>query len=216
MFVRHWMTSPAVTLPTETPAVDALEVMLVRRIRRIPVLGEGGSLAGIVTRDDLQRILGTSENSVRRTRVTLGDIMTPRVRTVAPEDPLERAARIMLENDIAGLPVMQGDRVVGMITESDIFAAFTRIMGLCEPGGRIVLTIPEGSDLLEALRTRTAGVALRSLAAYPAPGGGWEAVARVRGRRASAEAEEPEPGLREGQAGPGTPRWPAVAGGLPG
>jgi acetoin utilization protein AcuB len=192
MFVKHWMTSPAVTLPAETPAVDALELMLVRRIRRIPVLDEAGNLTGIVTRDDLQGVLERAENSVRRTRVKLGDIMTPKVKTVAPDDPLERAARLMLENEISGLPVVRDGRVVGMITESDIFAAFTRLMGLCEPGGRVVLTVPDGADLLEALRSRTAGLALRSLAAYPGPGGGWEVVARVRGRRGAAVAEVPE------------------------
>lgn len=191
MFVKHWMTSPAVTLSAQTPAVDALELMLVRRIRRIPVLDEAGNLTGIVTRDDLRRILGPSENSVHRTRVTLGDIMTPGVRTVAPEDPLERAARIMLENEISGLPVVRDGWVVGMITESDVFAAFTRLMGLCEPGGRVVLTVPEGADLLQELRSRTAGLLLRSLAAYPGPGGGWEVVARVRGRRGAAVAEVP-------------------------
>lgn len=191
MFVRQWMTSPAVTLPADTPAVDALEVMLVRRIRRIPVLNGEGALMGIVTRDDLRGILGTAENSVRRTRVRLGDIMTPNVKTMSPGDPLERAARVMLENEISGLPVVAEGRVVGMITESDIFAAFTRIMGLCEPGGRVVLTVPDGEDLLGALRTRTAGLALRSVAAYPAPAGGWEVVARVRGRRGAPAAELP-------------------------
>jgi acetoin utilization protein AcuB len=179
------MSAPVVALEASTPAADAHELMLVKKIRRLPVL-DGGRLAGIVTRAELDAVLGPAEQSARRTRVRLGDLMTPRVRTVAPDDPLERAARMMLENDISGLPVVEGDRVAGMITESDIFRAFTRIMGLVEAGGRVVMNVPAGSDLLEAVRGRTAGMALRSLAAYPAPEGGWEVVARVRGRIALA------------------------------
>lgn len=181
MFVRSWMSAPVITLPESTPAADALELMVVKKIRRIPVLADG-VLAGILTQGDLQAVLGTSENSVRRTQTRLGDIMTRSVHTVAPEDPLERAARVMLENDVAGLPVIEGRQVVGMITESDIFSAFTRIMGVLESGGRVVMTIPEGNDLLDSLRTRTKGLSVRSLAAYPSTQGGWEVVVRVRGR----------------------------------
>jgi acetoin utilization protein AcuB len=181
MFVRSWMSSPVITLPETTPAADALELMLVRKIRRIPVLSED-RLAGILTQGDLQAVLGPSENSIRRAQTRLGDIMTRAVHTVSPDDPLERAARLMLENDIAGLPVVEEGHVVGMITESDIFSAFTRIMGVLETGGRVVMTIPEGSDLLDSLRARTVGLSVRSLAAYPASQGGWEVVVRVRGR----------------------------------
>lgn len=181
MFVRTWMSTPVVALSEETPAMDALELMLVKKIRRIPVLSEG-KLVGILTQGDIQAVLGPSENCVRRTQTRLGDMMTRGVQTIGPDDPLERAARIMLEKDIAGLPVVEEGRVVGMITESDIFSAFTRIMGILETGGRVVMSIPEGSDLLEAIRQRTSRLAVRSLAAYPAPGGGWEVVVRMRGR----------------------------------
>lgn len=181
MFVRSWMSSPVVTLPESTPAADALELMLVKKIRRIPVLTDG-RLEGILTQGDLQAVLGTSENSIRRVQTKLGDIMTRGVHTVSPDDPLERAARVMLEREVAGLPVVEGPRVVGMITESDIFSAFTRIMGVLESGGRVVMTIPEGNDLLDSIRARTLGMSVRSVAAYPGTQGGWEAVVRVRGR----------------------------------
>jgi CBS domain-containing protein len=93
--------------------------------------------------------------------------MTRAVHTVAPDDPLERAARMMLDHEVGGLPVVESDLIVGIITESDIFLAFTRIMGIVERGVRVVMTIPEGADLLEHLSRRTTGLAVRSLAAYP-------------------------------------------------
>lgn len=181
MFVRSFMSSPVVTLPSTTRAIDALELMQAKKIRRIPVL-EADRLTGILTLGDLQAVLGVQENSVRRAATLLGDIMTRSVRTVATDDPLERAARVMLDHDVSGLPVLEGDRIVGIITESDIFLAFTRIMGVMERGVRLVMTIPEGADLMEQLSRRASGMAVRSVAAYPSREGGWEAVVRVRGR----------------------------------
>jgi len=181
MFVRSWMSSPVVTLPSTTRAIDALELMQAKKIRRIPVM-EADRLTGILTLGDLQAVLGLQEQSVRRAATLLGDLMTRGVRTVAPDDPLERASRVMLDHDVSGLPVVEGPRVVGIITESDIFRAFTRIMGIVERGVRVVLTIPDGVDLMEHLSRRTSGMAVRSLAAYPSKDGGWEAVIRVRGR----------------------------------
>jgi acetoin utilization protein AcuB len=184
MYVRSFMTSPAVTMTTDTRAADALELMQAKKIRRIPILKDG-RLTGILTMGDLQAVLGLQENSVRRVSTLLGDLMTREVRTVAPDDPLERAARVMLDHEVSGLPVVEGDAVVGIITESDIFVAFTRIMGIVERGVRVVLSVPEGADLMEQLTRRTAGMAVRSLAAYPSREGGWEAVIRVRGRSPS-------------------------------
>lgn len=181
MFVRSWMSSPVITLPAATRAIDALELMQAKKVRRIPVLEEG-RLTGILTLGDLQAVLGYQEHSIRRASTLLGDLMTREVRTVSPDDPLERAARVMLDHDVSGLPVMEGDRVAGIITESDIFLAFTRIMGIVERGVRVVFTVPEGVDLMDHLSRRTSGMAVRSLAAYPAREGGWEAVVRVRGR----------------------------------
>lgn len=179
MFVHQWMSSPAVALAHDTPAVDAVEIMQVRRIRRLPILWEG-RLAGIVTLGDLQAVLGPNENSSRRAQTLLGDLMHASVHTVAPDAPLERAARLMLQHDISGLPVVERGEILGVITESDIFRAFTRIMGIWEVGGRVVLEIPRGSDLLEEIRSATDNAPLHSLAAYRSTGGGWEVVARLR------------------------------------
>jgi acetoin utilization protein AcuB len=67
------------------------------------------------------------ESSLRRA-ATLGDLMERDVVTVRPDDRLEHAARLMVEHENSGLPVVEEGAVVGLITESDIFAAFTRLM----------------------------------------------------------------------------------------
>lgn len=127
MLVLDWMTSPAVTLPADTRVVDALELMAVRKIRRVPIL-EDGRLVGILAESDLRGAVGPDDNTPRRAGVRLGDLMTRGVVTVRPYDRLEHAAWLMIEHEVSGLPVVEDGRVMGLITESDIFTAFTRVM----------------------------------------------------------------------------------------
>ena len=121
MYVRNFMSSPVITLPSSTRAIDALELMQAKKIRRIPILEEG-RLTGILTLGDIQAVLGLQEHSVRRATTKLGDIMTRKVHTVSADDPLERAARVMLDHEVSGLPVVEGEQVSGIITESTTVA----------------------------------------------------------------------------------------------
>jgi acetoin utilization protein AcuB len=187
MFVRSWMTSPVVAVETSASILDGLRVMEMRRIRRLPVLS-GDALAGIVTREDLHAYLGYGEGAGRDVELPLERAMRSPVRTVSPDDTLERAAELMLEHEVSGLPVVEGERVVGMITESDVFRAFTRLMGIREPGARVVMAVAEGADLVDEIVKRAGGLSIRSLAASPAAAGGWDVVMRVRGRAAATSA----------------------------
>ena len=72
--------------------------------------------------------VGQPVASPRRAATKLGDLMRRSVVTVRPDDRLEYAARLMLEREVSGLPVVDGSEVVGLITESDVFEAFTRMM----------------------------------------------------------------------------------------
>jgi acetoin utilization protein AcuB len=182
MFVRTWMTSPVVVLPAETPILEALRIMELRRIHRVPVLRDG-RLAGIVTRYDLTEMMGYVDSPSRQGQTLLEDLMKRPVVTVSPEDTIERAAQLMLDHKISGLPVVDGEEVLGILTESDVFRAFNKILGFWERGARIVISVPEEQDLLEAIKRRVGGLTVRSLAAYQTPQGTWEVVARVRGRR---------------------------------
>src|SRR5688572_20268093 len=183
MFVRNWMSSPAVVLPAATPVSDALEYMAIRKVRRLPVV-QDGAVAGIVTRSDLQAVAARHDASHRTNRILLSDVMKSPVLTVAPDDTLEHASQIMLENEISGLPVVDGPRLLGMITESDVFEAFNEIMGTAESGARIVMTVPADTQLLDSLRRRLKGLSIRSLATYRGEDGGdWEVVVRVCGRK---------------------------------
>lgn len=177
MFVRSWMTSPVLTISRSATLEEAEKVMVSRKVRRLPVL-ESQLLAGIVTLSDL-RSRGREDRKVE-------DVMTPAPFTVEPGETLERAAGLMLERKVSGLPVLDGSRLVGILTESDVFRAMCQLMGVGEKGARVMFTLPESDDLLEAVHRRLAGLVPRSLATFHnAKDGTWEVVIRVRGREAA-------------------------------
>ena len=177
MFVRNWMSSPVVTIPSQTSGEAALDLMTTRKVRRLPVV-DGGRLTGIVTLSDL--------HAARLSEESVEDVMAKEPVTVAPDETLERAAKIMIEKKISGIPVVdEAGQVVGIITESDVFRALCELLGVNEKGARVVFTVPEDGNLLESLRRRLGGLVPRSLATFHNPRtGGWEVVTRVRGRAA--------------------------------
>jgi CBS domain-containing protein len=98
------------------------------RIRRLPVLDSAGRLTGIVTEGDINRISASQAHDVREYNLyhraadlPLRDFMTRPVITVGPDEPIIAVAQLLLRHRIGGVPVVEGDRVVGVITESDLF-----------------------------------------------------------------------------------------------
>jgi len=125
--VRDWMTPDPVTIDPQTTLPEAHHLMKECGIRRLPVVADG-QLVGIVTLGDLREASPSSacalsiyELNYALARLTVKHIMTRDPITIAPDFSVEAAARLMLEHKIGGLPVMDNERVVGIITESDIF-----------------------------------------------------------------------------------------------
>lgn len=129
MYVRDHMTPDPIVLAPEDTLRKARQLMEEHHLRRFPVL-EDGKLVGIVTDRDV-RSAGMSSAVVQERRyveyvldrIQVGGIMTPHPITVNPETSLKEAAGIILEKKIGGLPVVDGDELVGMITETDLIGA---------------------------------------------------------------------------------------------
>lgn len=125
--VRNWMTSPALVVTQETPLLEAYNYMTERDIRRVPVVDRRNGLVGIVTMSDVLRTVPLFfQNIDLSTDLLLNDqrvsqVMTTDPLTIAPDDTIQDAAELMLEYQVSGLPVIEDGRVVGIITESDIF-----------------------------------------------------------------------------------------------
>jgi CBS domain-containing protein len=128
ILVQEWMSSPVEVINTDTTVADAYTVMMSKGIRRLPVL-DAERLVGIVTLGDLREArpspattLSIYELNYLLAKLTVGQVMSHNPFTVTADTPIQKAARIMLERKVSGLPVVSEDgRVTGIITESDIF-----------------------------------------------------------------------------------------------
>jgi len=149
MLVRERMSKPVITVRSDMPIMEALNLMKREKIRRTPVV-KNGKLVGIISDKDLLNAspsdatsLSVWEINYLLSQITVNEVMTKEVLTVTESTPIEEAARIMADNKIGGIPVMQGDQVVGLITETDLFKIFLELMGAREIGVRVTAMVPE-------------------------------------------------------------------------
>jgi len=126
-YVRDWMTQNPITVDPKTTLPEAHKIMKDRRIRRLPVM-DRGNLVGIVTLGDIREAepsdattLSIFELHYLLAKLTIGEIMTREPITISVDATMREAAKMMLQNKIGGLPVMDDGKLVGIITESDIF-----------------------------------------------------------------------------------------------
>ena len=123
--VSDWMTQDPITITSSSTLAVAWDLMQEQGVRRLIVAD--GEFLGIVTLSDILRVMPLrEETSDRETRLLMttrrvSDVMTYDPVTIDPEDTIQEAAERMLEYEVSGLPVLDGERVVGIITESDIF-----------------------------------------------------------------------------------------------
>ena len=119
------MTSPVVTVTAETSLTEARKIIDEKQIRALPVMKDD-KLIGIITRRGLLRldlsILGNESwnLNVDLADETVGDVMTAKPITIQPDSLIPKAARIMLENKITALPVVENGKLVGILTNSDL------------------------------------------------------------------------------------------------
>ena len=159
MLVRDRMSSPVVTASPETPFQEALKIMQERQFRRLPVVDKQQKLIGIVSERDLLHAspspatsLSVWEMNYLLWKLKIGDLMVTSVISVTGDLPIEEAAKLMVEQRIGGLPVVdEQNRVIGVITETDVFRAFVSMLGSGRHGVRIVLEIPPGKGSLAKL-----------------------------------------------------------------
>ena len=158
MLVYERMSKHPITITEDTPIDEAMKLMRDEKVRRLPVLNKKGELVGIVSEKDLLYVSPSPATSLSIyelhyliSKITVGQIMTRDVITVSEYTPLEEAARIMADNKIGGLPVMRDGKVVGIITETDLFKIFLELLGAREKGLRLSLLVPERKGMLASL-----------------------------------------------------------------
>jgi CBS domain-containing protein len=128
IFVKDYMSSTVISVTPDTPITQAHQVMKKNNIRRLPVI-ENDNLEGMVTIGDVREASPSGATSLSIwelnylwSQIKVANIMTKDVLTVRANEPIINAARLMYDNKVSGLPVLnEVGKVIGMITESDVF-----------------------------------------------------------------------------------------------
>jgi acetoin utilization protein AcuB len=171
MFVRDCMTRSPLTVRPESDPLAALALLKRGSFRRLPVVDDGGTLVGIVSRSDLEVFLfksGSPKVTERQHRVE--QVMQRSVVTVPSDCPLEEAASLMIEHKIGSLLVVEAGRLVGIITETDIFRQLAAVLGGGTNSLRLTVQVPDVPGQLAELSSRIAQVGgnISSVVAYGA------------------------------------------------
>lgn len=175
MNVGFCMTKDPVTITPDTPIPEAQAMMREKKIHRLPVVDKGGKLVGMVTAADLAHASAPKATTLDMyelhyliSKMRVDAVMATKVVTITEELPVEEAARIMDDNRIAGLPVLRGSKLIGIITESDLFRLFIELFGARHKGVRLTALLPEKPGELAAVASAiaAAGGNIISLATF--------------------------------------------------
>jgi acetoin utilization protein AcuB len=136
MSVRDRMSRRVTTVRPEARLSEAAQLMRTGKIRHLPVVDRAGRLVGMVTDRDLRQALfapavQAETEDVRSILETLsvGDIMTRGVVSVRAATSIQDSARLMHERKLGALPVVERERLIGLLTETDVLGAFQELLG---------------------------------------------------------------------------------------
>lgn len=171
MFVRDCMTPNPITVRPESDPLAALNLLKAGKFRHLPVLDPDGHVVGLVGRGDLELFLSQAGSpGVIKRQYHVRQVMTRDVVSVTPGCPLEEAADLMVQHKIGSLPVVDGGRLVGIITETDIFRQFARVLGGGTDSLRLTVQVDDVPGQFAEVAGRVAAVAgnIASAVAYAA------------------------------------------------
>jgi acetoin utilization protein AcuB len=189
MLTREIMTQRPVTGTPEMTIRRALTLLRRGRFRHLPILRDG-RLSGVLSDRDLQRALAAGRDEDD----PIGELLRVPAISATPDTPVEEIARLLLDNKIGCIPIVwraadapsgapegeTGDALVGIVTESDVFAAFMRSLGITEPGSRVVVRLdhpaadlPRVAEVLAAHDAPLLALSTEPLAAEAGGAAGW-------------------------------------------
>ena len=172
LLVENWMNPNVITVDADDSMLDATKLMKEQGIRRLPVL-EKGKLVGIVTDRDLKRASPSDATTLEAheilyliANIKVREIMSRNPITVPHNYTVEEAAEILLQAKISGMPVVDKDgRVIGMITQTDLFKVFISLTGVGKRGNQFAFlledragSIKEVADVIRAHGGRMASI----------------------------------------------------------
>lgn len=179
MYVGWNMKINLHTVTPETSVFKARELMDSHKISHLPVTDGKAGLLGIVTDRDLKEAWASSATTLSVHELTyvlqklaINNIMTKNVITATPDMTIERAARIILDYRIGALPVVKNDKLVGIITTTDLMDVLLKALGLSDDTKRLSLLVHDRMGMLAEVGRlmQQAGINIRSIMTVPLTG----------------------------------------------
>lgn len=149
MLVKDWMTTYVHTVAPQEPIADAIQLMKEKNVRHLPVVDKG-VVVGLLSDIDIKSYVpskGTSldvyELNYLLAKTTASQVMSKPVVTVSPDTPVEEAAMILFDQRLGCLPVVEGSKLVGIISDRDMYRVLVEITGARRGGARVSVALED-------------------------------------------------------------------------
>jgi len=176
MYVGRIMHTYLVTVPPDTSLQKAKEMIEKKKINHLLVVDKKGDLIGIVSDRDVKQswaspatALSVHELNYLLTQLTVETIMIKKIITISPGTTIERAAYIMQENRINALPVIEAEKLVGIITSTDVMEVLLRSIGFGEESSRFIVLVEDRIGIVAEVSRilKEENINIRSLVTWP-------------------------------------------------
>jgi acetoin utilization protein AcuB len=170
------MTTDLITVTPGTPLVRARDLLREKNIKQLPVVDAKGRLVGILTDRDIKQAwaspattLSIYELTYVLQKLTVESVMVTELITITPDATIERAARILHDRKIGSLPVVENDKLVGIITSTDLMEVLLDGLGIKEESGRLVVLVKDRIGVLADVCNilKEANVSILSMVTLP-------------------------------------------------
>ncbi|MEH7124113.1 acetoin utilization AcuB family protein [Bacillus sp. JJ1773] len=173
MIVEEIMWTEVVALSKDDSIAKAIKLMNEKKIRHLPIIDENQRLIGLVTdrdiRDATPSILFETEKFKELLQNPLKMIMKTDIITGHPLDFVEEVSAILYEHRIGCLPILKDDKLVGIVTETDLLRTLVELTGAHQPGSQIEVKVPNKAGMLYEITTviRNRKANIQSVLVYP-------------------------------------------------
>ncbi len=173
MIVEEIMRTEVVTLTENDSIAKAIKLMNEKKIRHLPIIDENQRLIGLVTdrdiRDATPSILFDTEKYKELLQNPLKMIMKTDIITGHPLDFVEEVSAILYEHRIGCIPILKEDKLVGIVTETDLLRTLVELTGAHQPGSQIEVKVPNKAGMLYEITTviRNRKANIQSVLVYP-------------------------------------------------
>ena len=150
MIIERRMTRNPVTATPDMSIAEASALMKQEKVHRLPVLDKDKKLVGIITEKDIlyaspspASSLSIHEMAYLLSKLTVKKLMSKNVVTISKDTTVEEAARMMVDQDLSSLPVLEGDKLIGIVTKSDMFKILLELFGARHFGVRVSFIVED-------------------------------------------------------------------------